>query len=161
MSAISTEIAIQQLLAVLAEAFEGPQQGWSYFTDSGTASGLFGTLAGLAAADASRAWGGTTIAAHVHHAAFAVEASAAWIAGDRGARNWQESWSVSAVNDAGWRHLQQRLRDGYAELRQAIAGHAFEGAKEFGGSAAAVAHAAYHLGAVRQKIAASRAAAVR
>jgi len=60
------------------------------------------------------------------------------------------SWNVSAANDAGWRHLQQRLRDGYDALRRAIAGHASEGAEAFGGSAAAVAHAAYHLGAIRQ-----------
>ena len=160
MPSISTDDAIQQLLGVLAEAFEGPRQSWSYFTDSGAASGLFGTLAGLSAADASKAWGGTTIAAHVHHAAFAVEASAGWIAGDRGSRDWQESWSVSAVNDAGWRRLQQRLREGYEALRQAITGHASAGAEKFGGAAAAVAHAAYHLGAIRQKLAASRAAAV-
>ena len=158
--AISTEDAIRQLLAVLAEAFEGPNQSWSYFTDSGGASGLFGTLAGLSAADASKAWGGTTIAAHVHHAAFAVEASAEWIAGDRSSRDWTESWSVSAVNDDGWRRLQQRLRSGYDALGRAISGHAAEGVEAFGGSAAAVAHAAYHLGAVRQKLAASRAAAV-
>jgi len=159
--AISTDETIQQLLGVLAEAFEGPKQNWSYFTDSGAASGLFGTLAGLSAADASKAWGGTTIAAHVHHAVFAVEASAGWIGGDRGPRDWQESWSVSAVNDAGWRLLQQRLRDGYEALRKAIARHASAGAEEFGGSAAAVAHTAYHLGAIRQKLAARRAAAVR
>jgi len=161
MTTASNDFAIQQLLAVLAEAFEGPKQNWSYFTDSGAASGLFGTLAGLGAGDASKAWGGTTIAAHVHHAAFAVEASAAWIAGDRGSRDWQESWSASAVNDAEWRRLQQRLRDRYDALRRAIAEHALEGAEAFGGSVAAVAHAAYHLGAIRQKLAASRAAAAR
>jgi hypothetical protein len=157
---ISTDDAIQQLLGVLAEAFEGPQQSWSYFTDSGTASGLFGTLAALAAADASKAWGGTTIVAHVHHAAFAVEASAAWISGDRSSHDWPESWSVSTVNDAGWRGLQRRLRDGYDALRKAISAHASGGVEAFGGSAAAVAHAAYHLGAIRQKVAAGRAAAV-
>src|SRR5262249_13680551 len=157
---ISTDDAIQQLLAVLAEAFEGPQQSWSYFTDSGAASGLFGTLAGLSAADASKAWGGTTIAAHVHHAAFAVAASPGCIGGDRGLRGGQGRWRASAVTDAGWRRLQQRVREGYEALRRAIAGHAFGGAEEFGGSTAAVAHAAYRLGAIRQKLAASRAAAV-
>jgi hypothetical protein len=45
MPGVSTDVAIDQLLAVLAEAFEGPRQTWSYFTDQGAESGLFGTLA--------------------------------------------------------------------------------------------------------------------
>jgi hypothetical protein len=50
MPTVSIEAAIEQLLAVLAEGFEGPQQKWSYFTDQGAESGLFGTLVALNAA---------------------------------------------------------------------------------------------------------------
>ena len=81
MTAIPTDVVIQQLLAVLAEAFNGPAQKWSYFTDHGAESGLFGTLACSTAADASRVWSGSTIAAHANHVRFALAASAAWIAG--------------------------------------------------------------------------------
>lgn len=156
MAAISTTVAIEQLQAVLREAFEGPQQNWSYFTDSGAESGLSGTLAHIRAADASRVWAGSTIAAHVHHASFAVEASAAWIAGDRSPRDWNESWSVMVVDDSAWKRLQQQLHERYAALREAIRAHGLETSESFGGSVAAVAHAAYHLGAIRQKVAASR-----
>jgi len=156
MTTVSADVAIEQLLAVLAEAFEGPQQKWSYFTDHGAESGLFGTLAALNATTASRVWGGTTIAAHAHHVRFALAASAAWIAGDRSSHNWPESWSVITVTDAEWRSLQQGLRDKYEELRKAVAAHAAASVESLGGAVGAAAHAAYHLGAIRQKTSLSR-----
>jgi hypothetical protein len=145
-----------QLLAVFREAFEGPPESWSYFTDSGAESGLFGTLEKLDAAAASRLSGDTTIAAHAHHVDFALEASNAWIRGDRSSRNWPESWSVSTVDEPAWRRLQKELRDRYAHLCQTIETHASDSAEALGGSIGALAHAAYHLGAIRQKVAWSR-----
>ena len=156
MPATSTDVSTGQLLAVLDEALEGPKFDWTYFTDSGAESGLFGTLASITAAEASKAWAGSTIAAHAGHVAFALEASAAWIAGDRSSRDWPESWSVHFVDDAAWKAMQRRLRDHYAILRQAIAAHGHTGDEALGGSIAALAHTAYHLGAIRQKVAASR-----
>jgi hypothetical protein len=156
MTAVSTDLAIGQLLAVIVEAFEGPKQGWSYFTDSGAESGLFGTLAGTSASAASRVWGGTTIAAHAHHIRFSLAASAAWLSGDRAPQKWEESWRVTTVDDAAWRSLQQEIRSGYDALRQAIEANAARDVESIGGTVAAVAHTAYHLGAIRQKVAASR-----
>lgn len=156
MPTVSTDVAIEQLLAVLSEAFEGPKQSWSYFTDKGAESGLLGALSHLNAAGASKVWGGTTIAAHAHHVRFGLAASAAWIAGDRSSRDWQQSWSVSTVDEAAWKALREQLRTGHEDLRKTIAAHAAENVESIGGALAAVAHAAYHLGAIRQKIAAGR-----
>jgi len=153
---ISTRDAISQLLAVLGEAFEGPPHESSYFTDSGAASGLFGTLDGLSAADASRMMGGSSIAAHAHHASFAVHASEAWIRGDRSSQDWTQSWSVSTVDESAWSRLRKDLRARYAALRRTVESHALGSADAFGGAAGALAHAAYHLGAIRQKVAWSR-----
>jgi len=97
--------------AVLREALEGPPERWSYFTDNSPDAGLFGTLAPLSAADASRPVAGTSVAAHVHHVAWA---------------------------------------------RQTVEAHALAGEEAFGGALVAVAHIAYHLGAIRQKIAVVR-----
>ncbi|MGH9399562.1 MAG: hypothetical protein ACRD00_04280 [Thermoanaerobaculia bacterium] len=160
MTIVSLDAAIEQVVAVLAEALDGPKQSWSYFTDQGAEAGLFGTLARLSAADASRVWGGTTIAAHAHHIQFGLAASAAWIAGDRTSRDWQESWSVSTVDDAAWKRLREQLRGAYDDLRRAIESHASSGVEAMGGAVGAVAHAAYHLGAIRQKVVAARSAAV-
>lgn len=153
MAAISVDVIIGQLLAVLREAFEGSTQPWSYFTDGPADAALLGTLAKLTAAQASQPIGGSSIAAHVHHVRFGLGASAAWIDGDRSPRDWQESWQVKTVDDAAWSRLQQELRKGYLELRQAIESHAASGAEAAGGALAALAHIAYHLGAIRQKVA--------
>jgi len=149
-------VFIGQLLAVLREALEGPPEPWSYFTDNSPDAGLFGTLAPLSAAQASRPVGGTSVAAHAHHTAWAMEATSAWIRGDRSRRNWAESWAVGTVDDAAWRRLQEDLRQRYEEMRQAIQSHALDGDEAFGGAVGAIAHIAYHLGAIRQKIAVLR-----
>jgi hypothetical protein len=159
MASISTDAVIKQLLAVLAEAFDGPAQEWSYFTDRGAESGLFGTLACLTAADASHVWNGSTIAAHTNHLRFALAASAAWLAGDRNPRDWSESWSLSVVDDEAWRRLQEEIRKGHGDLRRAIESHGASSAEAIGAALAALAHSAYHLGAIRQKVVAARSAA--
>lgn len=153
MTDISIKAAIEQLLGVLDEAFEHPQKPWTYFTDHGADAGFFGALAKLSAAEASRLSGGTSIAAHAHHVVFSLAVSSAWIQGDRSSRNWQESWRLSTVDDAAWSRLQEQLRSEYKKLRQIIASQAFSGVEAFGGAIAAIAHAAYHLGAIRQKMA--------
>src|SRR5262245_19906310 len=98
MADISADVVTGQLLAVLREAFEGAER-WSYFTDHGPEAGLFGTLGRLSAAEASRVTGGTSVAAHVYHTLFGLEASAAWIRGDRTKRDWAESWRAKMVDD--------------------------------------------------------------
>lgn len=155
--AILAAQVLEQLLAVLREAFEGPADPrWSYFTDNAPATGLFGTLEGVDAALASRPVGGTSVAAHVHHETFALEATAAWIRGDRSRRDWSQSWRVQQVDAAGWDALRQALRRGYEELREAVRAHGLDGEESAGGALAGVAHAAYHLGAIRQKLAVLR-----
>ena len=160
MTAMSGEVVTRQLLAVLAEAFDGPAQEWSYFTDHGAEAGLIGTLARITAADASHVWNGSTIAAHANHLRFALAASAAWIAGDRTPRDWSESWHLSIVDEAAWRRLQAEIRECHGNLRRAIEAHGASSAEAMGGALAAVAHSAYHLGAIRQKVVAARSTAV-
>ncbi|MGA2975209.1 MAG: hypothetical protein ABSF77_07855 [Spirochaetia bacterium] len=153
MPAATLNDVVTQLLGVLREAFEGPAERWSYFTDQGPEAGLFGTLAKVGAAEASRTVAGTSIAAHAHHAAFSLEASTAWINGDRSPRDWKSSWNVSSVDEESWRALRERLAAGYRMLRSAIEAHAMNGESELGESIGVAAHMAYHLGAVRQKTA--------
>jgi len=156
MSDLSQAVVVGQLEAVLKEAFEGSPGSGSYFTDSGPEGGFFGTLAGLGAPEASRPFGGSTIAAHVHHVVFSLEASASWIRGERIQRDWNASWKVSLVDAAEWSRLQQDLRARYEELIAVVRVHAADGEDAFGGTVGAVAHMADHLGAIRQKVAYGR-----
>ncbi|MDR7427270.1 MAG: hypothetical protein QN160_06335 [Armatimonadota bacterium] len=61
------------------------------------------------------------------------------------------AWRVSAVDGPRWERLQQDLRQRYQELSRTVEAHAAREAEAFGQAVAAVAHIAYHLGAIRQK----------
>ncbi|MBZ5552074.1 MAG: DinB family protein [Acidobacteriia bacterium] len=155
MPEVAIGVAVGHVLAVLREGFEGPGR-WNYFSDRSAVAGLFRTLARVSAGEASRPWGGTSIAAHVHHLTFGLTASTAWIQGDRMPRDWAESWSVSSVDDAAWAGMLEKLRAGYDELRQSVETKAASSAESMGGAIGVIAHVAYHVGAIRQKLACSR-----
>jgi hypothetical protein len=144
----------EQLLAVLKEGYEGLSEG-GWFLD-GPDAGLRNTLARLSPEEASRPWGGNSIAAHARHIRFSLGASAAWISGDRASRDWNESWNVSTVGPEEWSALQRDLGAGYDELRTAIASHAAKDPETLAGAVGAIAHVVYHVGAIRQKVAAAR-----
>lgn len=152
MAAIGIDAAINQILGVLAEAFEGPGQSWSYFTDNSKDAGLFGSLSKLDAAAASRVLGRTSIAAHVYHVIFGLHASTRWIEGDRTTRKWSESWSITSVNDSTWNRMQEELRAAYGDILKVIRLFAAGSEEAMGGVVGALAHVAYHLGAIRQKV---------
>lgn len=148
--AIDKDLVTSTLVAVLREGIEGGQE-WSSFTDKGAS--LLDVLGKLSASDASRAVGGSSIAAHAHHLAFSLKACAAWISGDRSAPDWNESWRVASVDDKAWSSLIERLRTEHQDVRTVIEEHGTTSAEAFGGSVGAIAHVAYHLGAIRQKAA--------
>ncbi|HEV3162718.1 MAG TPA: hypothetical protein VGZ22_01660 [Isosphaeraceae bacterium] len=153
MAKISADVVVDQLLAALAEAFDGPPEGFGYFLDRGDDAGLKNLLAKLSAAEASRKVAGSCIAAHVDHLAFALEAAMDYIQGGDSSKDWAESWSVSTVDEASWSRLRERLRQAYADLRQAIEAHALSSELAIGLAVGAPAHTAYHIGAIRQKLA--------
>ena len=155
--AIGGRDMVQQVLGVITEAFEGPRESWSYFTDSGKDGGLFGTLERLPAEEASRIQGRTSIAAHVNHVIFGLHASARWIEGDRTRHKWDESWGVSSVDEQKWTRTREQLKTAYRDLSRTIELFAVESAEAMAGSVGALAHVAYHLGAIRQKVAFARA----
>ena len=150
--------AVQQLVTVLREAGEGPSGPSTYFIDNRPDAGLLGALGAISAEEASRIRGDTSIAAHAHHIAFAMADSAAILEGNRTPPDWKESWSVSSVDEAGWKDLVSRVGREYERLRRAVESRASSSDELFGDAVGATAHVAYHLGAIRQKIAALRAA---
>ena len=148
MPEVSAPAITGQLLGALREAFEGPER-WSYFTDTG--AGLLDTLEELTAEEAARPVGGTSIAAHARHVLFALLSSAAWIEGDRTPRDWRSSWHTDPVDEAEWLDLLDGLRNASRDLRKAIEDHATDSEETLGGALGAIAHTAYHLGAIRAK----------
>lgn len=156
MESVSRDAVVEQLLAILDEAFSHPSRPWSYFTDPSPDSGYFGILSGLDAAGAARPVGGTSVAAQVGHVTFAMHASTAFIQGNPeapGLELWRQSWQVPEVDEETWRQMQARLREAYHGLRGAIESHDISQIASLGVSIGAIAHIAYHLGAIKQKLA--------
>lgn len=154
---IDGKTAVQQLLSVLREAVEGQSGTWTYFIDKRPDAALLGALATVSADDASRVVGDTSIAAHAHHAAFAMAAAAAAIEGDDTPVDWKQSWRVTTVDEAAWKGVVARVDVDYRRLRRALESRASSSDSAFGEAVGAIAHVAYHLGAIRQKIVALRA----
>jgi hypothetical protein len=142
-------------LTLLRETFEGASGPSTYYIDNDPSAGFLATLGGLSAAEASKPFGrgGASIAGHAHHAGFHLEVSGAWLRGDRAPRDWSKSWSVKSVDEPAWAALREMLRDRFEELERAIETAAPSDDEALAMTIAAIAHAAYHLGAIRQRIA--------
>jgi hypothetical protein len=140
------------LLEVLDEAFENVHGS---FLDKGDS--LFETLAGITAAEASQSLGPRSgnIAAKVNHIRFYLDAIAANAAAGEYIRvDWASSWAIGEVDDVEWEDLVERLRATYAGLRQFAQGNSEWNAMYIEGAFGIVAHTAYHLGEIRQALAA-------
>lgn len=136
----------------LEEAFV---QVHGIFLDKGDS--LLETLAGISAEQASQPLGPRSgnIAAKVNHMCVYIEAVAAnAAAGEYLPVDWEGSWKVGAVDDAAWQALVDRLRTNYEGLRSFIATNETWDEMFVGGAFGLVAHNAYHLGEIRQALAA-------
>jgi hypothetical protein len=147
-------VIVDQLTKVLREAFEGPPGPWSYFTDRFPESGLLGTIRGVSAPDASRPAGAqqTTIAGHVQHLCISMAIATWWMRGELVSRDRNTGWAVRMVDETAWRELQATLRRGYETLVVEIGTRVKWDEEALGGAIGAIAHVAYHLGALRQRL---------
>ena len=154
--ATETETTVAAALqTLLRETFEGPSGPSTYFIDNDPKAGLLAALDGLTPQEASAApsAGGATIAGHAHHIAFHLETSSAWVRGDHADRDWKESWSVREVDAKAWERVRSDVRAKYRDLLRSIEERPNARSEDLATSIGAVAHAAYHLGAIRQRIA--------
>ena len=141
MSQIFTEV----IQALLTEAFEGSSQVW--FSDRNT--GLFSSLQDLTAEQVSK----TGIAAHTEHLRWSLSNVNAMMRGERPAMDWAQSWVVKIVSESEWQELLEQLKLEYQTLQTNMPPNPDLNDRMFVTSGVAlVAHAAYHLGAIRQMI---------
>lgn len=152
MADLSLDVVIGQVINVLDETFIYRNKQWTYFTDNKPDAGFIGLLEGLNAADVSRPIAGTSIVSHVHHVIFSLLESAAWIRGDHSHKDWNESWRVSSVTDSKWSEMLDHMRASFLALRIAIRENGAKDILTIGGTIGVVAHMAFHLGAIRQKV---------
>jgi len=157
---MSTQIQLEQLTKPLLECLDEVfNQGHGYFLDKGTS--LFPTLNEVSAAEASQsaATNGATIAAHVAHARFYLDVLNDIMRSDAITTvNWREIWeTVKSVTPEEWENETQRLKESYDQVMATINSFdAWNGKYDIGGAISVLAHTSYHLGAIRQALAAIR-----
>ena len=148
----TTGIVREQLLLILDEAFPHPSKQWTYFTDDNPDSGLFGMLTNINAEEASKVIGSSSIAANVYHIIFSIYVSAKWISGDNSPVDWNKSWELTAADKNKWREIQEELKISYQKLRSSIETADLSKPEITGGAIGTLAHVAYHMGSIKQKI---------
>ncbi len=155
---------IAGFLDVLRETFDGgtPGKGTAFLDDTNTdGSGNHGLLATLETLSASQASAptvlGSSIASQAAHTAFHIEATLKYVRGDRTPNDWPSSFEPRVVNEAQWQALRERVKTAYDNIVQLASSTAELDEATAGGMAATLAHAAYHLGAMRQIIKLARA----
>ena len=70
--------------------------------------------------------------------------------------DWAKSWSVREVDAKEWDSLRRRIRAEYDQLVRAVGEEESARGEALPTVIGAIAHAAYHLGAIRQRLADSR-----
>ena len=145
----------RNLAFLLEETFASPARpGGNAYLDR--QSGWEPTLASLPAEAASRPAhpGGTTIAGHVEHARLYLEALLRFADGRPEKVDWDATWGVGEVTPVAWEALRASFEETSARVVRAFEDRDTWDDHAVGAALAVLAHSAYHLGAVRQRIAA-------
>jgi hypothetical protein len=154
----SDAIFQRALVKLLVEIFNGPPGSECYVLNPGD-PGLLRQLDAIDAVAASKRpmAGKTTIAAHVDHVRYGLSLMNRWAAGEANPwanADWDASWKKTTVNDDQWRTLRAELRrEADAWRKHATDRQAWDDLTAAGALSSA-AHTAYHLGAIRQILAA-------
>jgi hypothetical protein len=154
----SDAIFKRALSTILAEIFDGAPPNEGYLLNPGD-PGLLRQLESIdARAASSRPMPGkTTIAAHVDHVHYGLMLLNRWIAGEANpwaTADWDASWKRDQVNDEQWRALRDKLRREAEAWQAGVKKHTEWGDVSAAGALSSAAHTAYHLGAIRQILAA-------
>jgi hypothetical protein len=143
---------------LLTEIFDGPPGNEAYVLNPGD-PGFVRQLDSIDAKAAStrRMPGKTTIASHVDHVHFGLAMMNRWAAGESNPwadADWNASWQRTTVTDEQWKALRAGLRQEASQWQKMAASRTDWDDMSAAGALSSVAHTAYHLGAIRQLLAA-------
>jgi hypothetical protein len=155
MKDIHVSMITEAIVALLTEAYPGPPDHTStWFIDNEPDSGILGILRDVTAEEASKSVDstgnpGTTIAAHTAHLHWSLaNMNRAMSGGEFG--KWRESWDLKQANAAEWDRLRSALRKEFEILCSGLRNQIDIDPQYLTGGLALAAHAAYHLGNLRQ-----------
>lgn len=146
------------LCKLLAEVLDGPPANEAFVLNPGD-PGLLRQLESIdaGAASARPMPGKTTIASHVDHVLYGFTLLNRWAAGEENpwaTADWEASWLRTTVTDDQWRTLRDQLRSATQNWQSHVAARTDWNEISAPGALASAAHTAYHLGAIRQILAA-------
>jgi hypothetical protein len=156
---VSTNATFQRALSnLLTEIFDGPPGAEAYVLNPGD-PGLLRQLDSIDAKAASTRPmpGRTTIASHVDHVRYGLSLLNRWASGEANPwadADWEASWKRTTVTEEEWSMLRNQLRVVVEAWQQAVEARSDWDEVAAAGSLASAAHTAYHLGAIRQILAA-------
>lgn len=153
------EEIISSLLELLDELYVGSEGKQTWVIDQDPGHGVSRAIEQIEALQASMpiVEGGSTIAAHTEHLRWSIQLALEYFDGKMPSPDWSESWRIHKVNDQEWQKLQQDLLKSYKDLRIAVAERKDWSNQQFRqGTLALLPHVAYHLGAIKQLIIATR-----
>jgi hypothetical protein len=144
---------IPSLELLLSEIVMGTNTGGGFVLNTGD-RGLLRSLELLSASQASAsANGGATIAAHAQHLRYGLSLMNRWAreGGDPFSDAlWDEAWRTTNVSDEEWEEIRKGLVAEAQQWLDAVRTPRTMSSTELTGIVASIAHAAYHLGAIRQ-----------
>jgi hypothetical protein len=151
-------IFLRALSKLLTEIFDGPPGNEAFLLNPGDA-GLLRQLESIpaSAASARPMPGNTTIASHVDHVHYGLSLMTRWAAGEANpwaGADWEASWKRTTVTEDQWRTLRDNLRREADTWRKEVATRTDWNDLTAAGALSSAAHTAYHLGAIRQILAA-------
>jgi len=143
---------------MLTEIFDGPPGQEAYVLNPGD----LGLLRQLETIDAKTAStpptpGQKNIAAHVDHVTFGLAILNLWASGEANpwaGADFNASWQRTAVTEDQWRALRDALRREVVKWQKAVAARTSWDDMSAAAGLSTAAHTAYHLGAIRQVLAA-------
>ena len=148
----------RSLPSLLAELAFGVPEGPAYVLNRGDA-GLLGSLDRLTPEQASASsQGGASVAAHVEHLRYGLSLLNRWAGGEDpfADADWAAAWRTTTVDTAEWADLQARLRQEVERWHAALREPRELRGPDLDTAVGSVVHLAYHLGAIRQIVAALR-----
>jgi len=156
-----TDSVFQRVVSkLLTEIFEGPPTEECYVVNLGD-PGLYRQLEMISAVTASAEpiRSKPSIAAHVHHVYFGLAILVRWASGEQNpwaGADFNESWRRSRVTEEEWNALRENLRKEADAWRKAVSARAEWDDMSAAAALSTIAHTAYHLGALRQVLAAAK-----
>jgi hypothetical protein len=155
MKDIPVSLITESIVTLLTEAYPGPPDHSStWFIDNEPDCGILGILRDVTAQEASQSVDGTghpgtTIAAHTEHLHWSLANMNRAMSGGAFGK-WSESWELKEANAAEWDRLRSALRNEFEILCRGLRRQTELDPQYLTGGLALAAHAAYHLGNLRQ-----------